>query len=499
MRRWLRDPRGRFWRRWTPVGLFLTVSLGLAGSGCRGVPTPSEARARAELQRVEAHWQEDRTHGPTAVLSPAASLSDLVRFGVRNHPSVRAAYSEWAAAVERITVRRSLPDPRLSFESDVADVIMTVMPGFMQELPGPGKLRAAAAVASAESQAKYFAFERSVLQTAFEVQRTYFEGWFLEERLRLLRRSLAVVDALEATARAQNVTGRTPLGAIYRTQTERDRLRTEIANLEDLRIAWRAQIKGALGLGPEATDPPLPAHFESTPLEVDGERLLQIAFARNPRLRQMEAEVRMAEADLALAAKARVPDFSLGLMADLKAVPVMFRPLAGMSLPVWRDKIAAEIARAQAQKAAAQARLNTEQIRLAVEVAVKTFEYRQSTRNLALLRDRLLPAAWQTLESTRAEFLVGQDNLVEVLEAERAWLELGIQEAEARIRREVLRAELSLLIAGVPPPGAEGLLSPAESEAPQTSMQTATWAAGTGASSEARPASAARLRQRSAP
>ncbi len=38
------------------------------------------------------------------------------------------------------------------------------------------------------------------------------------------------------------------------------------------------------------------------------------------------------------------PDFTLGLMTDVKADPLMFRPTASVSLPVWREKIAATIA-----------------------------------------------------------------------------------------------------------------------------------------------------------
>ncbi|MEJ5239549.1 MAG: hypothetical protein WHT82_14415 [Limisphaera sp.] len=143
--RWLRSPGSVVRMRSTALGLSMTLGLGLAGSGCRGISTPPEVQARAELQRVRVQWERDPANGPASALSPSATLPDLVLFAVRNHPSVRAAYSEWVAAVERITLARSLPDPRLSFESDIADVVMTVMPGVMQEFPGPGKLRAAAA------------------------------------------------------------------------------------------------------------------------------------------------------------------------------------------------------------------------------------------------------------------------------------------------------------------------------------------------------------------
>lgn len=427
------------------------LTIGLLGGGCRGVPGASELKARAELQRVQALW-EGQPAGTAPVLPASpASLEELLRFALRNHPAVRAAYHDWVASVERITIERSLPDPWLSFEADIADVVMTVMPGLMQEFPGPGKRRAAAAMAGAESQARFHAFEQAVLKTAYEVKRVHAELWGAEERLRILRQSYEVLMGLEAAARAQHAVGRIPLPAVYRAQMEQQRLQTEIQNAEESRRALRAQWKSALGLGPEAPDPPLPASWKATPLELDAETLLQNALERNPLLRQMAAEIRMAEAQLVLASRSGLPDFTLGGMADLKAAPVMFRPLAGMSLPIWRDKIAAQIARARAQKAAAEARWSAEQIRLAAEVALKSFEYRQWTRNLRLIGDELLPKVQQMRETARALYGAGQGDFAELLEAERTWLDLRLQEVEARSRRETVLAELSLVMAGFVP------------------------------------------------
>ena len=88
-----------------------------------------------------------------------------------NHPEVAANYYDWSASVERITVERSLPDPKLTFEAYIGGAVTSLMPGLMADLPGPGKLSARARVATAESEAKYFTFEASVLQTAFEVKK----------------------------------------------------------------------------------------------------------------------------------------------------------------------------------------------------------------------------------------------------------------------------------------------------------------------------------------
>ena len=80
-----------------------------------------------------------------------------------NNPRVEAEYYAWAASVERITGARSLPDPRITFEADITDTVMSLMPGLMIDLPGPGKLRAAGDVVAAESRVAYFRFEIEVL------------------------------------------------------------------------------------------------------------------------------------------------------------------------------------------------------------------------------------------------------------------------------------------------------------------------------------------------
>jgi len=152
-------------------------------------------------------------------------------------------------------------------------------------------------------------------------------------------------------------------------------------------------------------------------------------------------------------------------MADAKAAPTMFRPLAGMTLPIWRDKIAAQIAEAQAGKRASEARLSAEQIALAVEFAEKTFMFRESSRNLALLQERLLPKARQSLEVGRAAYLSGQIDFLSLISAQRTLLEFQLAEVEARTQRELALAELSLLILGQPPASAPVLGSTSTSPA----------------------------------
>jgi outer membrane protein TolC len=402
-------------------------------------------------------------------LTAESSLADYLLFAVLTNPRVEAAYFEWAAAVERITPARSLPDPRLTFEADLTDTVESLMPGLMVDLPGPGKLAEAGESMAAESRASYFAFEREILATALAVKSAYWRLHFLEESIRVEGETLRLLSDLEQLAQHQNAAGRGALQDVLRAQIARDQVDTEIENLEDSRSSLAAELKSALGLGPADATPPIPLTFESSSGYPDPDDLLATALARNPDLRGMQQDVERAEASLRLARKSGVPDFTLGIEVDVKADPTMFRPSAGMSLPIWRDRVAAEIAAAQADKRAADARLDAQEVQLAAELASMLFVYREAVRNGALLSEKLLPKSRQSLDASRAGYVNGRSSFLDVIDAQRTLLEFELERVEAATQRELALASLSLAIAGVPPPGA-----PVLAQGPRTVPQSTT-------------------------
>ena len=438
-------------RSWVPGALLLAA---LALAGCKGLPTKGEKEARQQTQAVAADYRPHGHKPALPVLTADSSLSNYLAFAMLNQPKVEAAYYDWLASTERITQARSLPDPQFTFQMDIQNIVTSIMPGVMGSIPWPDKLRVGAQIASAESQARYFTFQSTVLASAFAVKRAYYQLYFLAEKIRVNQDTLDLLSGLEKLARAQNEVGQATLQDVLRAQIEQDRLKTEIANLQDSRNSLLAQFKAALGLRADDPTPPLPGRFESTPLDLSADKLFETALARNTRLRAMEADVRAAEASIILAQKAGRPDFNLGLMADVKMNPTLYRPLGTISLPIWRDKIAAQIAEAQANKRSAEARLSDEQIALALDFAERSYLYREATRNLALLNDQLLPKARQSLEVARSGYLGGQIDFLNLTDTERTLLGFELDKVEAATQREVVLAELSLIIQGMPPAGA---------------------------------------------
>jgi len=165
----------------------------------------------------------------------------------------------------------------------------------------------------------------------------------------------------------------------------------------------------------------------------------------------LAAEIKVAEASIRVAQKDKIPDFTAGGRVDVKANPIIWNPQLSMTLPIWRDKLAAELAAAQAGKRAAEARLSAEQISLAVDFAEQTYLIREADRELTLLHERLLPRARQSLEVARAAYRSGRVDFLNVIDSEQTLLNFQLDEIAAKTQREIARAQLLLLVAGVPP------------------------------------------------
>ena len=139
--------------------------------------------------------------------------------------------------------------------------------------------------------------------------------------------------------------------------------------------------------------------------------------------------------------------------------PLIFNPQLSMTLPIWRDKIAAEIASGSTALQAAQARLSAEGLDLAVRFAETAYAWREANRSADLHGNRLLPKAKAALEAARAGYVTGTSTFADLLDAERELLEHHVAHAEALGQREMVLAEMSLVILGRWPEGVPQIIA----------------------------------------
>lgn len=392
----------------------LSVASALAAlltlSGCQ---TAAPAYAQQAQQQLDATAQQYRPSGQKPalpVLTAQSSANDYLRFALLNHPQVEAAYANWRATVSQIGPAHSLPDPKLTLEADIAQSLMTLMPGVMFDVMSSSKRAAQGRAAAASAEVAH----RQFLATAQLVARRLREAWielaYAHAAHELHGAAAASVEETIAFAHTGFATGRDAgaLSAQYALQDELAEHHAHHAMLGDRLAAARIGFKAALGLLPDATDPPWPA-FPLTvePLPPDS-ALWQRILTRNPDLAIARALIDQSVAAVAVAEKAGTPDFTVGAMVDVKANPLMVRPAVSLTLPVWRQRLADQIASAQAQHQGAAAQLNAAQLDLAAQFARDLFAVHRADRLLAYVDHTALPNTARFITAADADYQTGR-------------------------------------------------------------------------------------------
>jgi outer membrane protein TolC len=186
--------------------------------------------------------------------------------------------------------------------------------------------------------------------------------------------------------------------------------------------------------------------------ETWAKEFLDEAFRKNPGLQALKAGVEEADASLSLARKANIPDFAAGVEMDVRSAPVLVRPSGSMTLPVWRDKISAMIASAEAKRKSAGARLSAAQISLAVDFAEKSYMTREASRNIILFDEKLIPKSRLFVSIATTSYANGAIDFNTLLDAERMLLALEIGKIGAVLQNNVSTADMILLVIGRMPP-----------------------------------------------
>ncbi len=422
-------------------------------AGCAGAPTVAETVARDRLNRVGAALGSPAEKPTLPVVRADSPPADFVRYAVLNHPAVVAAYYDWRAAVEATAPARALPDPKLTFEADIADTLMTFMPGLMFDFMTPGKRAAMGREAAAAGEVAHRVFVAAVLRTAAEARKAWVELAYVAEVDRLYASTIHAVDEALALANADYATthGMPGFDKQIRLQNLAAQHHAHHAAAADRLVAARARFKSALGLAPVDTDPPWPQPMlTATPLPTEDE-LWRRASAANPDLAKMRAMIDMALAGVEVAHNAGTPDFSLGAMVDLKASPLMVRPTATLSLPIWRDKIAATVAAAEARRDAAVARVSAEQLSLATELAQMLFMVREADRMLVSIDSVALPNLERGLAFAEAGAQSGPAGAAMISETRLMQIDLRHERLDLLRQRELAAVDLALFTADVAP------------------------------------------------
>ena len=318
--------------------------------------------------------------------------------------------------------------------------------GISQGLPWFGKLDLKEQAALFSVAALEAEVESKKLKLVTEARRLYYEVSFLDSYEVITDEFRAHLLRHEEIARGRYSTGIGSGQGVVKLQAEITRVERRLLDIEARRVGLVAQLNSlrdrpASFAGPEV----LVRQVEE--MQVDLDASLEAALHFRPELSVADARISRAETLIQLAEKGYRPDFKVGLaytMVESRDDPAgRLSPPAGngddilgiqggITLPIWRKKLAAGVEEAvELEIAAGEARRAiVAEIRGAVGDLIQRVPL--SWRQLRLVEDLLVVQAEEALESAQSGYIAGTLNALDLLDAEHVLFEARTAVARAR-------------------------------------------------------------------
>jgi cobalt-zinc-cadmium efflux system outer membrane protein len=392
---------------------------------------------------------------------PAGPAHDLLAEVLAQNPDLGAQTAAAEATGQVVHQAGALPDPTLGLTSYLQDPETRVGPqqamlSLSQKIPWFGKLRLRKRAAAQDAEAAWARLEASRLQLLTQARGLYYELGFLDEYEQVVRTDRATLDHYEQLARTRYASGVGLQQAVVKLQAEITRADARLLDIAARRADLIARFNALRG-GPRAaplTVAPVPPVPEYRP---DAELLRRRAIAGRPEVDEADAQIARSETLVGLARNENAPDltigFSYGFVGDRSDPAGRLNPppdngrdvlgvTAGITLPIWRGRISAQVAEARLR-----ARGSEESRRAVVTRIDQTLNDLMQRlpliwERVRLLEDELSVQADQSLRSAEAGYAAGTANALDLLDAERVLLDVRIASARARTDYAVALAQL---------------------------------------------------------
>ena len=361
----------------------------------------------------------------SALLPSPLTLADVIRIAGERRDEIQAARARTTAGEARPTIVSALSDPMLSpsldhlpFMLNGADYSITIE----QQIPLSGIRGHRRASALADVDRLRAETTRTSLDVGVEAANAYL---MLQERRRtatLVNEQIAFARDVVSAANARYASGTAPQYDVLRAEVE-------VARLDAMARALIGEVRGAeamlntsLAMDADASVPPLAPL--ALPQAVPSWPTIRSALVSRPELVGGRAEIARADAEVLVMRDMFRP------MATIRTGPSYtmtdgrgWMAMVGLSLPIWRSKLKAGVAEAQAMRSMAEADLRAMTRMIEGEAAVAVNQLQAARDRQVALNADVLPRARLAIEPAVASYASGQLPLVSVIESVQAlWL-----------------------------------------------------------------------------
>ena len=347
------------------------------------------------------------------------SLADVVRLASERRDEIQAARARTRAGEERPAIVSALADPMISPALDHVPFMLggaDVSVAFELQFPLSGVRGHRKAASLADIGRLRAETARTTLDVGLQAANAFL---MLQERRRtaaLVSEQIAFARDIVRAANARYAGGTAPQSDVLRGEVEVARLEALARSLVNEVRAAEAMLNTSIAVDAETPVPQLTPLVLDQPIPSWPE--LKASLAARPELLAGRAEVARAEADVEVMRDMFRP------MATVRTGPSYtmtegrgWMAMVGISLPIWRDKLRAGVAEAQAMRSMSEADLRAMTRMIEGEAAFANHQLRAARDRHVALNDDVLPRARLAINPTLTGYASGQLPLISVIEA----------------------------------------------------------------------------------
>jgi len=370
----------------------------------------------AATARGQAGW-------PMPVEDPV--LGSLIEEALSKNPDVVAAREAALAADQRPAQARSLPNPMFStvytndgWSPSLGTEDMTTL-AFMgsQELPFWGKRGLRGDIASREAGQVGYQTERVRRGLTAAVKRAYYGLVLSRHLLELVHDQEDILTQIEGVARARYSVGQGAQQDVLRVQVE-------VSRIEGLRAEQEGEAEVRLAELNRLLARPAEAQLETTarltlrPLQAQLEQLLEWAGAASPEVKGATLGMERAALATELAKKEYKPDFSVqAAYMNRGGLDPMWQAGIGVTLPIYRKRLAAGVAEAEAQVRAIRGTCDSLKLQVRFRTQERLTQLKTAEKLATLYDQGIVPQDRMSVEAALANYQTGKVPFIAVLEA----------------------------------------------------------------------------------
>ncbi len=387
-----------------------------------------------------------------------AQIEQYLQQAAQNNPDLKAQYKQYLSALQQSPQVSTLPDPELAFGYFINPIETRVGPqqarfGITQMFPWFGTLNARGDAATKQAKAKFEAFQDARNKLFYEVQKSWYHLYQIEQSIRILEENIELLGIFESLAIQKYETNQVGQADVLRVQIEKEDLKSRMEFQKDNRQVARQEFNELLNRQADSkvvTSDSLKEKF----LERSKGELEQTVMRQNPKLSKIDFEASSARSSIKAAQKEGMPKFGLGIdymitderdmaLTDNGQDAILAR--VGVQIPLYRKKYRAKEKQAQIQLHSVQDHQQATENKLLRQLSQALRDYRDGKRRLNLYKDIQIQRTQQTIDILTEQYSTSATDFEELLRLQRKLLDYELAQQQALVDLNTAVARIDYL------------------------------------------------------